>query len=185
MTGMPRLPGAEHGPHRAAHRTTVDHAPDGRHVVRRTVNAPPEAVWAVLADGWLYTAWVVGASRMRDVEDHWPAVGAKLHHSFGVWPAVLDDETQVVTSEPHHRLELIARGRPAGEAHVEVTLWPAGTDRTEVSIVEDVASGPGKVVPVSLRQPPIAMRNSEALYRLALLAEGRWTGVSPETAEQT
>ncbi|GAA1889804.1 SRPBCC family protein [Lapillicoccus jejuensis] len=180
---MAPLPGAERGPHRAAHRTTVDHRSDGRHVVRRTVHAPPEAVWAVLADGWLYTAWVVGASRMRDVEDSWPAVGAKLHHSFGVWPAVLDDETQVVESEPQQLLRLIARGRPAGEAEVVVRLEALGADRTQVSIVEDVASGPGKVVPVAVRQPPIALRNSEALYRLALLAEGRWSGVSPETAE--
>lgn len=181
MTGV--VPGADRGPHRAAHRTTVDHGPDGRHVVRRTVHAPPEAVWAVLADGWLYTAWVVGASRMRDVEAAWPAVDAKLHHSFGVWPAVLDDETQVVESDRDHRLRLIARGRPAGEAYVDIRLSPRGSDRTEVSIVEDVASGPGRIVPVAVRQPPIALRNSEALYRLALIAEGRWEGVSPQTAE--
>lgn len=180
---MGPLPGADRGPHRAARRTSVDHGSDGRHVVRRTVHAPPEAVWDVLADGWLYTAWVVGASRMRDVDDHWPAVGARLHHSFGVWPAVLDDETQVVESEPGRHLRLIARGRPAGEAHVEIRLRPVAPDRTEVSIVEDVASGPGRVLPIPVRQPPIAMRNSEALYRLALVAEGRSGGVSTETAE--
>ena len=29
---------------------------------------PPSAVWAVLADGWLYPVWVVGAARMREVD---------------------------------------------------------------------------------------------------------------------
>ena len=53
----------------------------------------PEKVWEVLADGWLYPVWVVGASRMREVDDHWPAEGAKLHHSVGTWPALLDDTT--------------------------------------------------------------------------------------------
>ena len=41
----------------------------------RTVNAPPEKVWKVLSDGWLYPVWVVGASRMRGggrrVAGHW------------------------------------------------------------------------------------------------------------------
>lgn len=165
-------------------RASADQRDDGRHVVRRTVHAPPAAVWAVLADGWLYAAWVVGASRMRDVDDAWPAVGARLHHSFGVWPAILDDETQVVESEPDHLLRLVARGRPAGEAEVEVRLRRLGSDRTEVSMVEDVVSGPGTFVPRPVRQPPIALRNAEALHRLALLAEGRWTGVSSETAEE-
>ncbi len=38
-------------------------------------------------------------------------------------------------------------------------------------------------MPITVRQPPIALRNSEALHRLALIAEGRWAGVSTETAE--
>ncbi len=39
----------------------------------RVVEATPEQVWSILADGWLYPLWVVGASRMRQVDDHWPA----------------------------------------------------------------------------------------------------------------
>ena len=42
----------------------------------RVVAATPDQVWRVLADGWLYPLWVVGATRMRDVDEHWPAVGA-------------------------------------------------------------------------------------------------------------
>ena len=49
----------------------------------RVVQAPPEKVWEVLSDGWLYPLWVVGASRMRAVDEHWPALGARLHHSVG------------------------------------------------------------------------------------------------------
>ncbi|WP_254186274.1 SRPBCC family protein [Paenarthrobacter aromaticivorans] len=40
-------------------------------------------VWNVIADGWLYSGWVVGASRIRAVDDQWPQVGSKLHHSVG------------------------------------------------------------------------------------------------------
>ena len=52
----------------------------------RVINATPAQVWEVLSDGWLYPLWVVGATRMRDVDDTWPLTGAKLHHSVGVWP---------------------------------------------------------------------------------------------------
>ena len=41
----------------------------------RTLAAPPAAVWNVLSDGWLFPVWVVGASRMREVDDHWPPSG--------------------------------------------------------------------------------------------------------------
>ena len=33
----------------------------------RSIKATPAQVWSVLADGWLYPLFVVGASRMRDV----------------------------------------------------------------------------------------------------------------------
>ena len=67
--------------------TTVD----GHAVITRRVHAPAEVVWSVLADGWLfYAAWVVGASRIRAVEPEWPNPGGRLHHSFGVWPALIE-----------------------------------------------------------------------------------------------
>ena len=90
----------------------------------RPIAATPEQVWAVLADGWLYPLFVVGASRMRDVDDDWPAVGARLHHSVGTWPLLIDDTTEVLEVEPGRRLVLLARGWPAGEANVEFTLEP-------------------------------------------------------------
>ena len=40
------------------------------------IDADPAQVYAVLADGWLYPLWVVGATHMRQVDAHWPAVGA-------------------------------------------------------------------------------------------------------------
>jgi hypothetical protein len=41
--------------------------------VRRRFSCSPEQVFAVLHDGWIYPVWIVGASRMRDVDDGWPA----------------------------------------------------------------------------------------------------------------
>ena len=138
----------------------------------RTLSATPEQVWEVLSDGWLYPLFVVGASRMRDVDDTWPAVGSKLHHSVGTWPLLIDDTTEVLEVEEGRRLLLKARGWPAGEANVEIVLHPEGGSTT-VSMIEDATAGPGLLVPKPLRDPQLHWRNVEALRRLAFVVEGR------------
>ncbi len=141
--------------------------------VTRTVDAPAEAVWAVLADGWLYASWVVGASRVREVDTSWPEPGARLHHSVGLWPAMVSDTTHVEESDAPHRLLLTARAWPAGEARVDIEVVPDGPEACTVTIAEDASNGPGRLVPMPLRQAAILPRNRETLRRLALLAEGR------------
>ncbi len=138
----------------------------------RVIEATSEVIWEVLSDGWLYPLWVVGASRMRDVDESWPEVGSELHHSVGVWPALLDDSTVVEECHPLRLLRLRAKGWPAGEAMVTITLRPDGP-RTEVVIEEDAASGPGTLVPKPLRDPVLAWRNVETLRRLAFICERR------------
>ena len=148
---------------------------------QRTVHASPEAVWQVLSDGWLYPVWVVGATRMRDVDTDWPAPGSRLHHSAGVWPVVVNDETRVESIEPQRRMQLRAKGWPLGEADVVIELEPVG-DETVVTIREDAATGPGRLVPGVLRAPVMKWRNSETLRRLAFLCEGRVEGRTPREA---
>ena len=92
----------------------------------RSVAAPAEAVWDVLADGWLYASWVVGASRVRDVDETWPSPGARLHHSVGAWPALLSDSTEVELAEPTRRLVLTAHGGPQLGADRIATGLPPG-----------------------------------------------------------
>ena len=104
----------------------------------RTIRALPDQVWDVLADGWLYPVWVVGATRMRDVDRTWPAVGSRLHHSAGVWPVVVSDSTEVLENRPGSLLRLRARGWPIGEAEVTLTLTAQGSD-TRVTIDEEAS----------------------------------------------
>ena len=143
----------------------------------QVVAATPDQVWRVLADGWLYPLWVVGATRMRDVDEHWPAVGAQLHHSVGVWPLTLDDTTEVLAEKPPSFLRLRARAWPGGEANVELLIEPEGAG-TRITIREDAVKGPGLLVPSPLRHLQLAWRNTEALRRLAYLVERREPGSS-------
>jgi uncharacterized protein YndB with AHSA1/START domain len=140
--------------------------------VSRHINASPDDVWAVLADGWLYTNWVVGTSRIRGVDAAWPATGTSLHHSFGIWPLVINDRTDVKDSVSGKRLVLRTRGWPVGEAEVTVELRPDQTG-TEVVMTETPTAGPGAAL---TRNPAgdwlIAKRNTESLARLESLAKG-------------
>lgn len=140
---------------------------------KRRVEATPDAVWKVLSDGWLYPLWVVGASRIRQVEDEWPQPGSRIHHSVGVWPGLVDDSTQVIDASPGSWITLQARAWPFGEAGVTVRVEPLPDGCAEVSIEEDVSRGPARLIPQPLLAPGLKWRNSETLRRLAYLAEGR------------
>jgi uncharacterized protein YndB with AHSA1/START domain len=149
--------------HRVAARVSPD--PTGVVVVQRRCVTPVEAVFAVLADGWAYASWVVGASTIRGVDDGWPQPGARIHHSIGVWPMLIDDTTGVLEVSPPHRLVLQARAWPAGEATVSLELTPDG-DGCLVRMAEDVSRGAGQLLPRRVRQLALAPRNRESLRRL-------------------
>jgi hypothetical protein len=140
---------------------------------RQRMACDRESVFRVLADGWLYPVWVVGASRMREVAESWPAPGAKLHHSFGVWPVLIDDSTSVLEWDPPRRAVLQARGWPIGEARVTIEA-ATREDGCEVRIIERPASGPATLIPRFLIDPVLRWRNNETLRRLAYVAERRW-----------
>jgi uncharacterized protein YndB with AHSA1/START domain len=138
----------------------------------RTMHATPEQVWEVLADGWLYPLWVVGASRMREVDASWPATGSQLHHSVGSWPLLIDDSTEVLEVQPGSLLVLKARAWPAGSAKVVLHLAAVGAE-TEVTIEEDALEGPARLMPQGMRDAQLHWRNTETLRRLAYVVERR------------
>jgi uncharacterized protein YndB with AHSA1/START domain len=140
--------------------------------VQRRIEATPDAVFAVISDGWMFPTWVVGAVRIRAVEADFPAPGSRLHHSVGVWPLMIQDHTEVSACDPGKRLVLHARAWPAGEAVVDVELRPDG-DGTIVVMREDAVAGPSRFVPRRLRAAGLVVRNTETLRRLAWLAERR------------
>jgi hypothetical protein len=134
------------------------------------MSCTPQAVFDVLSDGWTYVTWVVGASRIRGVDADFPKPGSKVHHSVGVWPLVIDDQTEVESVDAPREMQLLASVWPAGKGRVHITCVPQG-DRTEVTMDEQVVSGPGRLVPTPVEGALLRLRNKETLKRLAFLAE--------------
>jgi len=140
-------------------------------ITRRTVQAPPDRVFAVLADGWTYSDWVVGTTHIRDVEDGWPQVGTRLHHKAGPWPLSLKDSSTVIACEPPRSLTLRAGLWPLGEATVRIELEPVGVAATRVTMFEDFHAGPLRYLRNKVNDLVLHGRNVESLRRLADLAE--------------
>lgn len=140
--------------------------------VCRETTATRRQVWNVMADGWTYSQWVVGNSRMRAVDPAWPSPGSTISHSIGIWPAVINDETLCEESVPLERLVLLAKGRPLGAARITLRLFDIdGGCRIEMSEVP--VSGPMKFVPRRVALAAAWPRNRECTWRLAALAERR------------
>ncbi|HEX2177137.1 MAG TPA: SRPBCC family protein [Nocardioidaceae bacterium] len=138
----------------------------------RVMRCRPSDVWAVLADGWSYGLWVVGAARVRDVDPGWPDAGAGIHHSVGVWPALVHDTTRSTGAEAPHRLQLRAQAWLLGGAAIDIRVEPHDQGCV-VTIDERLDSGPAALVPSLVQGPALMWRNSETLRRLSFIAEGR------------
>jgi uncharacterized protein YndB with AHSA1/START domain len=141
--------------------------------VSQWVATSADRVFEVLADGWLYPLWVVGASHMRDVDPGWPAEGTRIHHSVGPWPLVVQDATRVIAVEPGRMLELDARVWPTGAARVRLTLTPEDHNQTLVKMGEVFDRGPAARLPAPAQAALMRPRNLESLRRLADIAEHR------------
>ncbi|GGM96858.1 polyketide cyclase [Actinoplanes campanulatus] len=139
--------------------------------VARTVQAPPDRIFAVLADGWSYSDWVVGTVHIRDVEEAWPAPGTRLHHKAGPWPLSLHDSSTVLACTPGKELKLNAGLWPLGAAEVDIRLDPVDGGATRVVIEEDFTEGPLRWVRNKLNDLLLHRRNMETLRRLADIAE--------------
>lgn len=133
--------------------------------VTRHLTAPPEAVAAVLVDGWRYADWVVGAKHVRAVDDSWPAPGSRFHHTLGVGPLTIKDHTELVELSPE-KVVLLARAWPAGVGRVTVTVVPKDGGSL-VSIDEVPVCGMAKLLDGPALTLLTNVRNRESLRRLA------------------
>ncbi len=137
------------------------------------VNAPPERVFAVLADPESYGDWVVGSDTIRDADANWPAVGSRFYHRVGVGPFKVEDHTEVVEVDPPRKLVIHARARPVGTALVTMHLEPRD-GATYVTMIEEGGDPLSRLSINPLTDWLVKKRNDVSLDRLKRIAE---TGV--------
>ena len=135
------------------------------------VDAPPQAVWDVLADPPTYEEWVVGNAGIGDFDRSWPSPGTEFHHKIGLGPIAGKDKTVALESAKPERLVMNVRVLPFGHGVVSFELVEDGSG-TLVRMEELPAGGPVKVV-WPLFGPLVKLRNAETLRRLKRLAESR------------
>jgi uncharacterized protein YndB with AHSA1/START domain len=136
------------------------------------VDAPPDAVFDVLADVESYAHWVVGASKIRGTEGDWPEPGSKFHHTQGAYGIGLKDDTVSIAANRPRQLVMEVRFRPFMVGKVEMRLRPRGRG-THVTMIEYPIRGPVAKLNNPLIDRALWARNVESLRRLRKLAEER------------
>lgn len=133
------------------------------------IEAPRDEVFNLLANPTTYPDWLVGAQRIRSVDDAFPEAGAGFDHSVGPTKATtVDDDTAVVESHGHRRLVLEVHVGPfTGE--VEFDLRKRGNDATELTMRERSTGVAQMLMP--LLRPALSLRNRQSLRQLAQIAQ--------------
>ena len=133
------------------------------------IPCPPERVFDVLSDPRAYGEWVVGSKRIRDIEGHWPEVGARFHHQVGWGPLRVRDHTEVLEVDRPRMLKLRAKARPLGTAEVTMLLAPE-TGGTRAVMIEDPGDRLSALIFNPLTHLLVRGRNVESLQRLRSIA---------------
>jgi uncharacterized protein YndB with AHSA1/START domain len=135
----------------------------------RFMPVPPQAVWDALADPRGYGYWVAGSKHIRDADPKWPAPGAKFHHTVGIGPFELSDNTESIEADAPRRLKIRAKARPMGIASVTLEMTP----KDGGTVVRMTENPDGVFRPLAFI-PPLQvfslLRNAESLMRLEELA---------------
>ncbi|WP_328535397.1 SRPBCC family protein [Streptomyces sp. NBC_00344] len=139
-------------------------------VRHQLVRRPPDAVWAVLADGSRYGDWVVGTSMSRPTTDRWPEVGSTIEYAvrLGPWTAV--GHTIVRRAEPPRELELEVDSGPLGTARVALDVRPWGDDSLVIAD-EHPLRGLGGALHNAALDFLVQLRHRSMLNRLAQVVE--------------
>ncbi|MQY06779.1 SRPBCC family protein [Actinomadura macrotermitis] len=134
------------------------------------IDAPPDAVWAALADGSRYADWVVGTKRILREDPQWPQVGAEIRFEFGAGPLTFSDRTVVRVCEPPERLELEIKARIFGTVRMafSLTAWGEGTlviaDEHPLTGLGTGLQGPPAELVLNLRNR-LMLRNLDAVVQ--------------------
>jgi hypothetical protein len=138
-------------------------------VVHRVVRAQPQDVAAILADGWLYGAWIAASTGVRAVSSDWPAPGASLAQGMGAWPLAVSSVLTVVHHDPGRLLVVDSTAGSLVSTRIQIEV--AGTDEQTSVTMGERFTRPASDRLSHAGAGLLRLHNSVSLRRLALLAE--------------
>jgi uncharacterized protein YndB with AHSA1/START domain len=148
-------------------------------VPSRTVDiaAPRDRVFDAVGDARTYPEWLVGARRIRRVDDDWPREGSSFHHAVGAGPIEIKDRTTVVRCDRPGELRLRAHIGPLGAAFVRFVIEDSPEPgKTRLRLDEEPDSGVVRMAWTTLGRPLLRLsiwgRNAVSLENLKSYIEG-------------
>lgn len=139
-------------------------------ISKRLIPVPVDHIFTVLSDAPRYASFVVGTKRIRHFDPRFPEENTAFHHTLGLGPLFLRDETRVVRVEPPTRLMLKAFMRPFAINEVDFRLTPQ-EERTLVTVEEHPVDGPATKIWSLPLDAVMWLRNKVLLRRLERLAK--------------
>ncbi|MEU4731449.1 SRPBCC family protein [Streptomyces sp. NPDC023588] len=134
------------------------------------IHAAPREVWAVLADGSRYDAWVVGTSDARVARGLWPELGSAIEYTVRIGPWTASGSTVVRRVNPPDELELEVDSGPVGTARVAIEIRPWG-EESLVILDEHPLRGIVGALHNAALDALIQLRHRDMLGRLAKVVE--------------
>lgn len=139
---------------------------------RLDIRATPDEVFDVLADGWNYAAWVVGAKTIPHVDPGFPAAGSCFQNRVRNGFRGIDGVTEVVTANRPRTLRLRASVGRVAAADISFELEPISGGTSVTMHESPIGDRPFSVI--GRRSAPLLrVRNAECLWRLKCVVEER------------
>lgn len=132
-------------------------------VVEARVPAKRAEVYEVLSDPATYPSWLVGNSRVAEIDDDFPQAGAEFEHTVMAGLMRIDDHSESIGADRNRRLAMrVHAGR--FHARVQFDLESCGKGTTSVRLAEQPIGLLSFATP--LLRPLLYARNRASLERL-------------------
>lgn len=140
--------------------------------IRKQIAAPPEAVWAVLADLEHQARWMVDVRKLNIVSERKQGEGTLLHVTSELFGLPVVKDVMLVTKwEPPHRMEVEHRGQFHGTGQFLLEPVDGGTLFTWIEDFRPPLGPLGEAVFALVIRPHLLRVFARSMENVARLAE--------------
>jgi uncharacterized protein YndB with AHSA1/START domain len=140
--------------------------------IRRFIAAPPERVWAVLADLEHQSAWMVDVRKLDIVTREKQGVGAVMHVTSELFGQPMVKDVMAITAwEPPHRMDVEHRGQFHGSGSFLLDRVENGTIFTWIEDFRPPLGALGEIVFAAVVRPHLMRVFARSMANVARLSQ--------------